>query len=288
MTAWLTSLRRIVLLRRPGSLPYRRVQSPWLMSATAASPLLLVPVEGPADRRAHAEHVQQFVRGPQSPDRFGWAVAGDVERVLPVRRDAGERVALIFPGRDVEEGGGVAIDAQLLGVVANRTTSRFASANGSGRTEHAVHDGEDRSRRANAEGERQDGDRRKATVTAHHAKGAASVLDQPLGEPPAPGLARRFADQRGIAEVPPGREPGLVFGEPGGGALVGLFGEMKPDLFVELGFLAVPAKERSKRAYSCRSIMAVLFRGAQDPWPSRSSAVPISTARRRAVSGRTW
>ena len=171
------------------------------MTATARVAVLLLLVECPADRRAHAEHAataHAMRARPVTGSRR--AVAGDVELVPPVRRGVGERVTLILPGREIQKRGGVPVDAALrargeqhdqpIGVRERQRTQQ-----------QCVHDVEDGGRRANAERERQYRHRRKARMAPHHPKRPTNVLDQPLGARPAPGVARRLADEGRVAEV---------------------------------------------------------------------------------------
>ena len=110
---------------------------------------------------------------------------------------------------------------------------------------------------------RQDRHRREAGVAAGDPQGVAHVLEQALGQAPALDFARRFADQRGVAEVLPRREPRLIRSEPRGGTLGRLFGEVKPDFFVELGLRAAPVHERAE---------------ARAPLPKRHGAVLVILA----------
>ena len=207
--------------------------------------VLLLRVERPADRRAHAEHPQQLIGGAQAGEGFGCTVAGDVQLVPPVRCDARERATLIAPGRDVVKRRRVPVDAPLrsrgeehdqpIGVSERQRTQ-----------EQCVDDVEDGGRCSNAERERQCRYRGKAWISPRHPKRPASVLDQAVGEGPAPGVACRLADEGRVAKVLLRRDSRLGRCEPGGGPFVRLFGEMKLDLFVELRFLALPMPERAQ------------------------------------------
>ena len=85
-----------------------------------------------------------------------------------------------------------------------------------------------------------------ARIAPQRAHGKTNVLDQPLSRSPPPYLAGGFPDQGDVAEILFRSQARLRRSQSAGGSIVRLFGEMKRDLVVELGFRAAPVPQHAK------------------------------------------
>ncbi len=103
-----------------------------------------------------------------------------------------------------------------------------------GTQEHDVGEAEDGGVRANAERQRQHGERGERRRSAHHPRGVPKILQTLLDRDPSPGGLSVLASQFDVAEIDPGASPSLGRGFARQLPVVALRLEVEAQLFVEL------------------------------------------------------
>ena len=211
----------------------------------AAAPI--VPVrERPPQRRRDAKRLEESASHPHAVHEFGFTAGCEIEARIGVSEGAIEQLrALPNLGPQRVAPAECRRFLRLGGICGGHDDEPFRLCDWQGAKQQTVDQREDRRVRAGAKRQGQNDHGRVARVTAHGPKGVSAVLDKAFGEAPAPGLPRRLSDEYDVAEIPPCGGGGLLGLQAVGHPLVRLFGEVKPYLFVELGFPATPVPERA-------------------------------------------
>src|SRR5580692_5672507 len=98
---------------------------------------------------------------------------------------------------------------------------------------------------ADAQRERQDGDRGETGIAAELAKSKTKILNEPLSPTPSPHFPACLLRAGDIAEPAHGREAGLLPRHAGFEILLLLHFEVRANLLVQVAGRLVPAKQRS-------------------------------------------
>jgi hypothetical protein len=199
--------------------------------------LIFLGREHPAQQRPHAHHLEVVRGDARADDALGRGAVSEVEAREALRRHA-------FEGGDAGRGIGVVADGHFR----RQALERFGDDHQPRRIaqrQRLQHDGVDRTedsgRAANAEREREDGDRREAWILEELAPREGDVLAQ-LAEVlgplhlPVPSCAegaKRRPEPPDVAESPLGLQPGRGRIHPAVDVFAGSHLEMKRDLFLD-------------------------------------------------------
>ena len=199
--------------------------------------------ETPAERRSHAEHVEDAGAGPGAADAFGLAVRGEREswRIVRGHRREGGRAS--FEVEEVERRGLVL--AAGLEIARRDRHEPIGIRVGQRPQQGGIDDAEDREVDADAECEYR-GDGRSAR-SAEAAGGVAQVLSQLVEQPLTASLAQVFLQRLQAPELEPGLALGVGFRRAGPHQVVDAGVEMEPQLVGHAGFELAPAGGDTQR-----------------------------------------
>ncbi len=201
-----------------------------------------LPVVGRRERAPqngrNAKRLEEPPADPDSLDQIGLAPLGEIEK----RRHPGAHTLeqlgtfadLLPDGRGQERNRALRIDL-AHGHEPVRLVNRQRP------EQEAVDQGEDGRRRADAQGERQDGRGRVASRFREHARRVAHILEERLDEGDAAGVAARFLGLLLAAERQPGVPPRLVRLDSALDGRLRLALDVQTDLLVEVRLHAAAA-----------------------------------------------
>jgi hypothetical protein len=159
------------------------------------------------DERLHAEHGEQIRRCPDAGQFLRIAGARQVVGGLGHGRHAGERSALLVPGRVVGRRRWSAWRTADRRRVVPHDHEAIRIGKRQRTQEHRAHEAEDRRVRADAECEHRDGDDRKRRGFAQCSHGIPGVLTESLQPGPAPHFSHLLIQVRDVAQLFPGGVP---------------------------------------------------------------------------------
>jgi hypothetical protein len=133
---------------------------------------------------------------------------------------------------------------RLAGIVVEEFDELPWIAHGERMQHQAIRHGEDRGVRADAEGEREYGDRGETRRFAQHAQAEAQVLNQGFKEMRALGFAAFFLELLVAAELEPGASPGLCTRNAGTLEVIGAILDVRAQFLFHLLVNPRPMKER--------------------------------------------
>ena len=163
--------------------------------------------QDPAGRRPHAERVEEPAADPEALRGTRLAAGCEVEGRGSSRQQAREALlprANLFPDRIGQRGIPAVEVAAHAGGIDETYLGEFGRVGHGQRAQpDRVDDLEDGGVRADAERERQDGDRREPRIPAEEPQAVAQVLRQPLEPQASPHLARDLLDRGDVADLAP-------------------------------------------------------------------------------------
>lgn len=200
---------------------------------------VLVAIEGAAEGHPHAEHVEQVVRDAPSQNRLRSFVAehAEIEHRVPGEACIGKALP------PVRERGQRDPHGPSVRVPRFDPVEPFRFGERQGGEQHRRDDAQERHAGADGDRDREPHRGAQPPMARQRSPAVPDIAPEPLGATPAPRLARQLADQRDVAEVAARRQPRGVGGQSLGDSLVRLFGQVEPDLLVELRLQPPPAPQ---------------------------------------------
>ena len=176
--------------------------------------LVLAREKTSAERWLGSQHSKQIRRDRYALNPLGLSTARQVDRTPTSKTcHAVEEAGVLAPVAEVGAGDG-SPDQRLVRPEFRDVNQTVRVAVGQRLQEHGVHGAEDRCVRADAEGQRQDGNRRKARSLDKHPQAVARVLNEGFYEVYAPSVAALFLHLIEAAEFEAGTPRGLLTREP--------------------------------------------------------------------------